>query len=91
MNIDFTKLTSKQLAVFEQVAVNNDSGHPQKTLGILIRKGYIVGRLQYLEGFPPTAVICYSVPIPVHIAWCQWCAEQQVEEEDNDLHEKENS
>lgn len=80
--IDFTKLSKRQLQVFEQISVNNDSGHPQKTLDSLEKNDYIVGQLQYLSSFPPVAVIRYSVPIPVQIAWCQWCAEQQAEKKD---------
>lgn len=80
--IDFAKLSKRQLKVLEQLATGNDSGHPQKTLESLEKKDYIVGQLQYLSGFPPVAVIRYSVPIPVHIAWCQWCAEQQTEKEE---------
>ena len=80
--INFDRLSKRQIHVLEQIATNNDGGHPQRTLDSLEAKGYIVGQLQYLSGFPPVAVIRYSVPIPVHIAWCQWCAEQQTEDED---------
>lgn len=77
--INFDKLSNRQLAVFEQIATNNDSGHPPSTLNALERLGYIQGSLEQLRGFPPVSVVRYSVPVSVHIAWCQWCAKQQAE------------
>lgn len=75
INIDFTKLTPQQLRVFEQVAIGYPYGHPVRTLESLEKKGYLRSHLEQLRGYPPVAVTRYSVPIPVHIAWCRWCAE----------------
>lgn len=80
-NIDFTKLTPAQLQVFEQVATGHPYGHPARTLESLEKKGYLQSHPERLSGNPPVAITRYSVPIPVHIAWCQWCAETAVEDE----------
>ena len=82
--IDFNQLSKPQLRVFEQVAVGNDIGHPPRTLESLKDSGYLQSELQYLSGWLPVAVCKYSVPIPVHIAWCQWCSER-LKGEDDDL------
>lgn len=74
--IAFTELTKRQLEVFEQIATGNDTGHPRITLDSLERRGYIESEFQQLRGFPPVAVCKYSVPIPVHMQWCAWCAEK---------------
>lgn len=67
----FDKLTSSQLVVFEQIAINNDSGHNQRTLDLLVRRGLIE---EYHER---QAVIFkirrYRVPVGVHRAWCRYC------------------
>jgi hypothetical protein len=69
--INFDKLSKRQLAVFEQISMNNDKGHPVSALNALYRNGYI-----RMHG---TAPIRYSVPVSVHTAWRQWCAKQQTE------------
>ena len=81
-NIDFAKLTPQQLRVFEQIAVGHGLGHPQRTVDSLKKRGYIQGHVVALNG--AIAVTSYSVPIPVHIAWCQWCAEQQTNEDEGE-------
>lgn len=81
----FTELTKRQLGVFEQIATNNDSGHPQKTLDSLERRGYISSEMEQLSGFPPVQIRRYYVPIPVHIEWCQWCAKQQAKKDEGKM------
>jgi hypothetical protein len=80
----FSELTKAQLRVFEQIATGSDTGHPQRTLDSLEARSYIQSEFQQLVGFPPVAVRKYSVPIPVHIEWCQWCSEQ-LKGKENDL------
>jgi hypothetical protein len=80
----FGDLTKSQLRVFEQIAIGQDAGHSPQTLANLEERGYLQSELQYLSGWPPVAVCKYSVPLPVHIAWCQWCSER-LKGKDNDL------
>lgn len=72
--IDFTKLTKKQLEVFEQIAIGRDTGHNDRTLESLVNKGYITCTPKQLPGWPPVKINTYSVSIPIHMAWCQWCS-----------------
>lgn len=81
-DIDFAKLSPRQLHVFEQIAIGYGLGHPQRTVDSLKKNGYIKGNVVSLNG--ATAITCYSVPIPVHIAWCQWCAETATEGKNGD-------
>lgn len=79
MQIDFTKLSPKQLEVFEAIAIGHGYGHPERTLHSLWKKGYIERHRHMLDsarGQIPVQIYRYSVPIPIHIAWCQWCAEK---------------
>lgn len=80
--IDFTKLTKRQLEVFEQIAVNNDAGHPTQTLKSLEGKGLIESEEQIVgsRGEVQVKIKRYFVPAPVHIAWCEWCASLPDEE-----------
>ena len=73
----FAELTVAQHRVFEQIAIGNDGGHNLRTLAALVRHGMIVA--EEVEGhwgkFPGTYTR-YFVPVPWHIRWCEWCAEQ---------------
>lgn len=74
MSEQFTKLTKRQLEVFERIATNQDEGHPLKTLESLHKKGLIEWRDEIWKDKIPVVVKRYFVPMHVHIAWCQWCA-----------------
>ena len=66
----FRKLSKKQLAVFEQIAINNDEGHHPFTLKSLVKRGLITERREeWVWGW----VWRYDVPLGVHAEWCQWC------------------
>lgn len=67
---NFDKLSPTQLKTFEQIAINNDAGHPQQTLDSLVRRG-LIERYEERHG---TALVIYRyrVPINVHFAWCEW-------------------
>jgi len=71
--VNFRNLPDAQAQVFEQIAVNNDAGHHPATVKALLKKGLIeqTGERQGL-----LTVFRYHVPMPIHIEWCQWCAEQ---------------
>jgi hypothetical protein len=74
-------LTGPQRRVLDQVAVNNDGGHPLRVLNTLVSLGLITrheerdrvknGILDYCF-----TTVRYAVPIPVHMAWCELCAEE---------------
>lgn len=69
----FRGLPRRQHEVFEQVAVNNDTGHHPATLAALERKGLIVSTERTLPGRFPVVIKDYAVPLPIHIEWCSWC------------------
>jgi hypothetical protein len=68
--------TPKQIEVFEQIAINNSTGHHPATVKALERKGLVVLTERVLRGHPPVKVWEPQVPLPIHMQWCQWCAEQ---------------
>ena len=72
----FASLTPAQLRVFEQVAINQDGGHHPSTLKALERRGMIESYQERWSDKFPGSITRYMVPLPVHIAWCEWCAEQ---------------
>jgi hypothetical protein len=72
---NFENLTKSQLSVFEQICINDDAAHNQRTLDSLVRRGLIE---EYDERQDVIFVIKrYRVPIPVHMAWCEWASEQE--------------
>lgn len=72
---DITALTTSQKEVLGLISINMDRGHSAQTLKSLVKLGYITPTEVVLEGYPPVKVVRYSVPTPVHMAWCQWCSE----------------
>lgn len=74
------KCSTRQIEVFEQIAVGVDTGHSPATLRVLEDRGLIVIEdlvLQPTLQCPwPVIVKSASVPIPVHYAWCVWAAQQ---------------
>ena len=78
----FDRLSPRQLAVFEQIATGHGVGHPQRTLDSLERLNLVTSANFNVGGRPPVIVKRYIVPLPVHMAWCEWCAEQPDEEEE---------
>ena len=81
----FDKLSPKQLAVFEQIAIGNDGRHHPRTIGSLIRHGLIESYHDHYQGdrgFPfPVHIIRYRVPVTIHIEWCAWCVKNCSEKE----------
>ena len=68
---NFREMSDNQLAVFEQIAINNDQGHSKNILKRLKQKGLI----------EQTGDNSYRVPIAIHAEWCAWCAEKFPNEE----------
>lgn len=74
-------LTRAQRRTFEQIAIGQDQGHNPKTLQVLLDKGAIVPVADKVLGqdrFGVIAIPQYEVPIPVHAAWCAWCAVEEL-------------
>ncbi len=72
----FRGLSKRQHEVFEQIAVNNDTGHHPATLAALERKGLIedVGcTRKIVMGCRAFSYRRYAVPTAIHIEWCYWC------------------
>ncbi len=68
--------SEEAIAVFEQIAINNDEGHPQHLLNELLDKGLIEGNQIALLVHPVKYKTRYLVPIHLHYQWCTWCSEQ---------------
>lgn len=75
-------LTPRQRAVFEQIAVGNDAGHHPKTVGVLLDRGAIevTWEVRGRDRFGEIRVPRYTVPLGLHVRWCQWCADQEGED-----------
>ncbi|WP_163005925.1 hypothetical protein [Methylobacterium brachiatum] len=68
--------TKVQIETFERIATGDDQGHAPAALAALERRGLITLREMLLPGDPAVRVKVPVVPLPVHFAWCAWCAEQ---------------
>ena len=69
---------------FEAIAVNEEPRCAQKTLDALQDCGLIerlCDRVVGRDAFGLIKVPVYAVPLPIHVAWCEWCAEN-VKDED---------
>jgi hypothetical protein len=75
------KLSEKQRHVLGMIAINEDQGHPPTTIHSLVKKQLILPFKpeRHHPASPPK--MGYMVPIPVHIAWCEWCSDNYKEEE----------
>jgi len=80
--IDFDSLTAKQREVLGFIAINEDGGHHPRVLESLVKKGLIVERVEKRSG--GLGVKRYSVPIPVHVQWCEYCSINVGDHVDND-------
>lgn len=67
------KLTDKQLFVFECIAMNIVDCHPRQILESLLKKELIELHIQQIGNSP---IKHYLVPIPIHMAYCEWCSEK---------------
>ena len=73
----FRNLSKAQYNVFEQICINNDAGHNERTLKALEKKGLIKCKMLPLKdgGFPPVEILRSYVPLEIHQEWCQWCSD----------------
>ncbi|MEM1344785.1 MAG: hypothetical protein AAGI34_09430 [Pseudomonadota bacterium] len=67
-----------QRRAFEQIATGNSSPIMAKTTqDALLRKGLIVELSPLvLPGVIPVTIRRFEVPVPIHMQWCEWCAER---------------
>lgn len=75
-------LTERQRDVFGLIAIGQDGGHNPRTLAALERRGLIREWRKELAGQPPVMVLRWEVPLPLHIEWARWCAEQPDEKDE---------
>lgn len=78
----FRNLSPAQERVFGQIAINLDGGHHPATLAALVRKGLIEEERQAAGG--GFTIYRYFVPLPIHMEWAAWCAENYQEETEDD-------
>ena len=70
--------TKAQIAAFEQICIGQKPVGPVHLFDRLEKKGLIEKKERILcyDRFGPVFVPEYSVPIPIHMQWCQWASEQ---------------
>lgn len=77
--------SAAQRQAFERIAVSMPHGASRRTLDTLVRAGLIEYAGEAYAGrdaFGVFSVKVYAVPLPVHMQWCQWCAENVEEATD---------
>ncbi len=67
----FEGLTKAQTNLLGRIACGDDSMIDAHTIAPLVERGLVERREERSGMF---AVYRYSVPLPVHIRWAQWCA-----------------
>lgn len=86
----FHNLTPAQDKAFGQIAIGQHPFCSPKTIRALLDKGLIKegeDKKIYGKGNSPidripVVVKDYYVPLDIHMEWCAWCAEQNIEEEE---------
>lgn len=77
MSFDFSGLTPAQqeLLTFQGWEPGTRMRQPRpQTVRKLLERGLVVERPMQFMG---VAIKAYDVPIPIHMAWCAWCSEQE--------------
>jgi hypothetical protein len=77
--IDFDALTEKQRDLLGHIAMLGGSGHP-RTIESLLKRGLIEEYSETLPGRFPVVIKRYTMPIWVHIQWCEWCSRHCAED-----------
>jgi len=78
-------LTKAQRETFEAIACGQDFPYRPKTISLLLKKKAIVQTGEKIicqDAFGIVKVPVFEVPMPLHLAWCQWCAENYSESEE---------
>jgi hypothetical protein len=74
MSKRFMGLTPKQTEVLGHIAMNNDRGHHPATLTALLNRCLIERHeVRAPNERLPFYDVHYTVPLGVHMAYCQWC------------------
>lgn len=78
--------TPGEISTFEAIAVNQYRGHGPKVppaIKALLARGLIERAPDMVVGAGPLAVRVpqYAVPLPHHMQWCKWCADNHQGEE----------
>lgn len=70
--------TKAQRNAFERIATGDDSRVHPETAKALIAKGLIESEMVTVghDRFGAITVASYTVPLLLHMQWCQWCSEQ---------------
>jgi hypothetical protein len=77
LKITIRKLPKRQREALGQLCCGNDFGMHPRTAEALVRKGLAREYVQTLPGRFAVVVKRYDVAdIPVHIAWCEVCSEE---------------
>jgi hypothetical protein len=80
------KLSKNQLHVFGLITIGQDGGHHPKTLEALLNKNLIASEeVTLADRFGKFIYTRYYVPLPIHYAWCEWCAENYKPEDEQEL------
>jgi hypothetical protein len=83
-----TKLTENERYILGSIVVGVTRGHHPITLDALFRKRLInFDEEVFVDRFGKLTINCPYVPINVHMAWCEWCAENHNPEDEEDKHD----
>ena len=81
-------LAQSTVDVFEAIAISQDPPFRPAAIRTLMKRGLIVcigEREVHRDRFGVTMAPVYGVPIPVHMQWCQWCAENVKDDDESFL------
>jgi hypothetical protein len=80
------KLTKNQQHVLGLIAIGLDGAHHPKTLEALLKKQLIdFEEITLKDKLGKLTIKRYYVPLFIHYAWCQWCAENCKSEDEQEL------
>ena len=74
----FRNLTKAQNEAFERIACSMEPACSGRTITALLDAGLILESRRTIgrDALGPIQICEYSVPIPIHMEWCEWCLEQ---------------
>ncbi len=72
-------MTKAQIEAFERIATNQMPGCPWPTIDVLLSAGVIERgpSERRRDALGVYDIPSFSVPLPVHIRWCEWCSAQE--------------
>ena len=78
-------LSKTAIEIFELIGTGQTPPYNRVAINVLERRGLIIKtgeRVLTRDRFGEVKVPVYEVPIPIHMQWCQWCAENVKDEDD---------